>query len=312
MFEIGQNLGSVHRFAGLVDEVSVYDRALTEAEVQSIFLGLADDLSCSDADGDGVRVCDGDCDDTRPYCTMSCIDADSDGYCQGIDCNETYAGCTIECTDADGDGVPACGGDCDESNPYCTTDCTDADSDDICVTHDCDDSRPNAASSVFAQTVLVSDASTLVWSSPADIRWFKGDLTGLSSYVMSAEGSLFGATSLDISADNPASGTGLYYLVRGQGPCDGWQTSLGAEPERDQRIECGDGVVWSGVESCDDGGESAHCDIDCTLPGCGDGTWNPAAGEECDTENPDCCPDCTLQRLCCPGVSVCSVFPVCC
>lgn len=44
---------------------------------------------------------------------------------------------------------------------------------------------------------------------------------------------------------------------------------------------CGDGVVGTG-ELCDDGGDSATCDADCTPAACGDARVNEAAGEECD------------------------------
>ncbi len=45
---------------------------------------------------------------------------------------------------------------------------------------------------------------------------------------------------------------------------------------------CGDGLVWEGEEACDTAGASAACDADCTLPACGDGELNEAAGEICD------------------------------
>jgi len=44
---------------------------------------------------------------------------------------------------------------------------------------------------------------------------------------------------------------------------------------------CGDGIV-EGDEACDDGGESASCDIDCTPRVCGDGLVNERADEVCD------------------------------
>lgn len=56
---------------------------------------------------------------------------------------------------------------------------------------------------------------------------------------------------------------------------------------------CGDGNVDPG-EECDTAGASATCDADCTFPVCGDGVWNPLAGEECDdgdTMNGDACDD---------------------
>ncbi|MCK6554690.1 DUF4215 domain-containing protein [Candidatus Binatia bacterium] len=50
--------------------------------------------------------------------------------------------------------------------------------------------------------------------------------------------------------------------------------------------QCGNGALDPG-EVCDDGGESATCDDDCTLAACGDGTVNRTAGEECDDANSD-------------------------
>jgi hypothetical protein len=44
---------------------------------------------------------------------------------------------------------------------------------------------------------------------------------------------------------------------------------------------CGDGVA-TGDEDCDDEGESASCNADCTLVMCGDAIINATAGEECD------------------------------
>lgn len=57
---------------------------------------------------------------------------------------------------------------------------------------------------------------------------------------------------------------------------------------------CGDGVLQS-PEVCDDGGESAACDLDCTTTDCGDGTVNATAGEACDAggESAACDADCT-------------------
>ncbi|MEM9461511.1 MAG: fibrinogen-like YCDxxxxGGGW domain-containing protein [Myxococcota bacterium] len=57
---------------------------------------------------------------------------------------------------------------------------------------------------------------------------------------------------------------------------------------------CGDGII-DDDEQCDDGGESARCNADCTIAVCGDGMLNAAAGEQCDDggESRDCDVDCT-------------------
>ncbi len=51
---------------------------------------------------------------------------------------------------------------------------------------------------------------------------------------------------------------------------------------------CGNSVVEPGEgEDCDDGGESATCNADCTSSSCGDSVTNMTAGEECDDGNND-------------------------
>ncbi len=60
-------------------------------------------------------------------------------------------------------------------------------------------------------------------------------------------------------------------------------------------VVCGDGVV-EGAEQCDDAGESANCNADCTFATCGDQIVNAAAGEDCDDggESAACDANCTF------------------
>ncbi len=60
---------------------------------------------------------------------------------------------------------------------------------------------------------------------------------------------------------------------------------------------CGDGVLWSGVEACDDGGDLTSCDYDCTDVQCNDGIVNTAAGEDCDDGNNDGSDGCSACRF---------------
>ncbi|MFT4571368.1 MAG: cysteine-rich repeat protein [Candidatus Binatia bacterium] len=59
----------------------------------------------------------------------------------------------------------------------------------------------------------------------------------------------------------------------------------------------------SGLEECDDGGESVACDTNCTFASCGDGDTNLARGEECDdfdsTDNDFCVSSATQQGTNC-------------
>ena len=64
---------------------------------------------------------------------------------------------------------------------------------------------------------------------------------------------------------------------------------------------CGDGILDL-CEQCDDGGESAACNGDCTLAACGDGVLNLTAGEACDdgntTSGDGCSADCSSTEIC--------------
>jgi cysteine-rich repeat protein len=65
----------------------------------------------------------------------------------------------------------------------------------------------------------------------------------------------------------------------------------------DLRI-CGDGELDTG-ETCDEGGETATCDDDCTDVVCGDSVLNQTAGEECDdggtVPGDGCSATCTIE-----------------
>jgi parallel beta-helix repeat protein len=84
----------------------------------------------------------------------------------------------------------------------------------------------------FGDTLTATDGNTLGWTTPADIRFAKGDLADIATFTTTDDGWMLGASSLDLSADVPGPGDGLYYLVKPLG-CGSWQTAMGAEPDRD-------------------------------------------------------------------------------
>ena len=71
---------------------------------------------------------------------------------------------------------------------------------------------------------------------------------------------------------------------------DGNATADGNGCSADCRFNnvCGNNVVENKAEACDSGGiDTGACNSDCTLPICGDGHLNVAAGEQCDDGNSD-------------------------
>ena len=67
---------------------------------------------------------------------------------------------------------------------------------------------------------------------------------------------------------------------------------------------CGNGTVEAG-EDCDDSGETATCNADCTTSACGDGVTNTTAGEACDDSN-------TTTETCTYGQTSCTVCDATC
>jgi cysteine-rich repeat protein len=73
------------------------------------------------------------------------------------------------------------------------------------------------------------------------------------------------------------------------------------KPNSCKLATCGDGFIDSAdprVEECDDAGESATCNRDCTRRSCGDKITNQTAGEECDDggETSRCNANCKFAR----------------
>lgn len=86
----------------------------------------------------------------------------------------------------------------------------------------------------------------------------------------------------------PGSSTGDSTDGSSTGSSSDGSSSSGAAPV------CGDGAVDDG-ETCDDAGESATCNADCSAAACGDSKVNAAAEETCDdgAESATCNADCS-------------------
>ncbi|MCP3981020.1 MAG: exo-alpha-sialidase [bacterium] len=92
--------------------------------------------------------------------------------------------------------------------------------------------NPDQNRIVFDLTLAAPSTVSLSWGAPRDVRFAKGPLDNVRNYGVFTNGNLAGASGLDLSADNPAVGQGLYYIVRAA-VCGSWQTLFGDQPERD-------------------------------------------------------------------------------
>jgi hypothetical protein len=92
--------------------------------------------------------------------------------------------------------------------------------------------NPEQGPAIFGQDIKALDSETFSWPVAADVVYVKGDLAGVSSYTVDLVDSV--ALTNDLTDSSvPVTGAGFYYLVRPDCDVGSWQTSLGAEPERD-------------------------------------------------------------------------------
>ncbi len=85
---------------------------------------------------------------------------------------------------------------------------------------------------IFGQTVLPVSSTTFTWATPADVRFVRGPLNMVDVLATDATGTLLDAISHSDSAV-PSPGAGLYYLFAPDCGGRSYQTTLGAEPNRD-------------------------------------------------------------------------------
>ena len=129
-----------------------------------------------------------------------------------------------------------------------------------------------------------------------ELRWSSG-WVGAATSVTTSVPDLRGVAGWVSAFDIPAYGGAAWWLDRytatsqqlGDGVRATKATRRGIDGPR-----CGDAVVQA-PEACDDGGNSATCDSDCTLPVCGDGHRNGVL-EDCDPPDGSTC-DANCQAL---------------
>jgi len=251
-----------------------------------------------DGDADGVRACDGDCDDANPSRHPGAVE-----ICNGVDddCDGELPPGDV---DGDGDGFPACGGDCDDSSAVrfpgnaevcdaldndcdgsvaafeydadgdgflgCGPDCDDLNAATFPAAPETNDGRDNQCPGDTGSGLIDEISGTAGFPNPVDPTLFCWPAqAGATSYQ------IVGSTHPDFSA-NCRDGTrnqrcaritsvprskGVYYLlVRAVAPSTG---SWGAASSRDER------VGLCGAEACSDGqdndGDGA---VDCADEDC--------------------------------------------
>ncbi len=191
----------------------------------------ADDIALGDsddADANGIPdECEGACQDPT--------DTDQDGV--GDACDNCPTDVNGDQEDLDADGV---GDVCDNCPAAFNPDQDGGDRDgdgvgDVC--DNCPDGvNPAQGPATFGQTVLFESPGVFGWADRVLVGIVQGNVAGVGGYV--TENFVEFATAaraVQVSSD-PAPGEGWFYLVRlGSGVCSqpSWQTSLGAEPQRD-------------------------------------------------------------------------------
>lgn len=241
--------------------------------------------SANSANGSGTELGDDPERATPMVVTVTCNDADFDGFCSD------------NCTGAACDNCPAVynpgQGDCDgdDQGDACDTDCTGASCTNLCLgtcgdgfvdaTEDCDDSGESATCDIDC-TLRTCGDSTLNPTAAEQCD------TGGESPTCDADCTL------------PVCGDNVLNLSAGES-CETMTDT--AQCDADCTLPaCGDSYVNSAAgEACDQGPTGGSgCDADCTLPLCGDGVINTAAGEVCDDGNTldddGCSGDCAFQQ----------------
>ncbi len=157
----------------------------------------------------------------------------------------------------------------------------------------------------------ISTASTSI-RIPADLL-VEGDFYELEVSELTQTGHQFASGHLQQTGAPYSYGTVLTGLLRFSNKCGDHAIDAATGEECDDAGDsatcdadcthsmCGDGYVNAAAnEECDDVVESPHCDQDCTLVVCGDGYFNGAAGEQCDDGNTadgdGCSHDCVLEH----------------
>ena len=248
----------------------------------------------------GDEDCEGDaCDSAGRVCAAgNCL---CPGGTVETECDDTQ--------DNDCDGSTDCADSDCEMEPVCLADVCQAADAIVCgPAHTSDTTGQPANMDDYSCTTINESGPEFVYSFlattdatvTATLTDFDGDLNlyildGSSGVCHPAYCSKFSArTAADFETVSfyGVAGT-TYYVVVDSGSANAGSYSISLTCG-----VCGNGTVEPG-EDCDDAGESANCDSDCSPVECGDGLLNVTAGEECDdgdtVPGDGCSANCALE-----------------
>lgn len=291
---------------------SLWRRAAADANLSTI--ALAAMIAACVTDGPEGAVCD-----TGLKCPAGWLCTSEGNGCYPATCGddvvdrsngelcddgntESGDGCSEYCLVLEncGDGKPDPGETCDDGNTVsgdgCSKDCQS--------TETCGDSvvNPGEQCDEGKETATCDDDCTLPRCGDGTLNErFINPTTGLAEYCDDG----LDTSSCDADCSPVECGDGLHNTgATGDKAeeCDDGENDVFTDDclPGCKQATCGDDFTLQGVEDCDEGmnpdgtrTESQSCDSDCTLPICGDGYLNIAAGEACDDGNDsvlDACP----------------------
>lgn len=270
---------------------------------------------------DGIRDCgpDGTCDNTddEEECDDGLANSDVDQDACRTDCKVAHCGdgvvdtpencddagesatCDADCTFvACNDGVlNSAAEDCEDGNVLpgdgCDATCQDESCGDGLVNDTDEECDPGS------ETVACDLNCTFADCGDGDLNATRGEACD--------DGNQNDGDGCNIACQPEECGDGIVNNAQNNVPTEECDDPLGNGTNADQcrpncqEAGCPDGIVDT-PENCDDNGESASCDDDCTFVSCGDANVNEAAGEECDDGSnlggPDTCRPGCFDPIC--------------